>query len=608
MNPQIRKRAAAWLTAAAVVLTAIGGFPQIAWAAEEEIVLLYTNDVHCGIEGDIGYGGLALYKRQMEAETPYVSLIDAGDAIQGAPIGTLSDGGDLIDIMNYVGYDFAVPGNHEFDYGMPRFLELAGRLACGYYSCNFLDLKTGETVFEPYKMEQYGDVQVAFVGITTPESFSKSTPVYFQDGDGRYIYGFCEGGNGEELYQAVQDTVDQARREGADYVIAVSHLGQHGVTPYWSSDAVVAATDGIDAVIDGHSHEAVSSKKVRNQKGEEVLISQTGTKLSHIGKMTIEPDGTIRSELISEVPADQSERTYETAKGDSLSRIAKRELGSYNRWAEIYEANRGTIADPDRIFPGMLLQIPAGVWTNENGKAVDYRTAQFLSRKQAAYQESLKVVLGRSDYLLTALDPEGQNRAVRNQETNLGDFCADAFRHVLGADIGLMNGGGIRADIEPGAVTYEDLLALSPFGNMACMAEVTGQQIKDALEAGSMNYPAEDGSFLHVSGLSYQIDASIPSSVVLDDKGSFVEVSGAYRVKDIMVGDQPLDVSKTYTVASHNYLLKSGGGMALFQNGRILRDEVMTDVDAFSTYIREYLGGTIGEAYADPSGQGRIGL
>ncbi len=594
------------LITAAAAMTVAAAFSQAAWAAEEDIILLYTNDVHCGIDGSIGYAGLALYKQQMEAQTPHVTLIDAGDAIQGAPIGTLSDGGNLIDIMNYVGYDFAIPGNHEFDYGMPRFLELSEQLECGYYSCNFMDLRTGKSVFEPYKMEDYGDVQVAFVGITTPESFPKSTPVYFQDGDGSYIYGFCEGNEGNELYQTVQNTVDQARAEGADYVIAVSHLGEHGVTPYWSSDAVVAATDGIDAVIDGHSHETVPSKTVRNRSGEEVLISQTGTKLSNIGKMTIEPDGTIRSELVSEVPADQSERMYQVVKGDSLARIAKRELGSYDRWMEVYERNRGVVSDPDRILPGMVLTIPSGVWMNGNGKHVDYKTAQFISRIEAEYEESLKTVLGRSNYLLTALDPAGQKRAVRNQETNLGDFCADAFRYVLGADIGLMNGGGIRADIEPGEITYQDLLALSPFGNMACMAEATGQQIKDALEAGSINYPAEDGSFLHVSGLSYQIDSSIPSSVVIDDKGSFVKVDGAYRVTDIMVGDEPLDVSKTYTVASHNYLLKSGGGMSLFQGCEILRDEVMTDVDVFSAYINGNLGGTIGAEYAEPEGQGRI--
>ncbi len=254
----------------------------------------------------------------------------------------------------------------------------------------------------------------------------------------------------------------------------------------------------------------------------------------------------------------------------------------------------------------MTLVLPSDPWMDENGKAGDPETAQFISRIQAEYQESLNVVLGKTDYLLTAMDPEGQKRAVRNQETNLGDFCADAFRYTLGADVGLMNGGGIRADIKPGNITYQDLLALSPFGNMACMAEATGQQIKDALEAGCINYPEEDGSFLHVSGLSYQIDPSIPSSVEMDDKGSLIKVAGAYRVTDIMIGGEPLEESKTYTVASHNYLLKSGGGMSLFQDCKILRDEVMTDVDAFSAYINDMLGGTIGEEYQDPAGQGRI--
>ena len=136
------------LTAAGAQISARGSGNERA-IPSQDIVILYTNDVHCGIDDNIGYAGLALYKRQMKRETPYVTLVDAGDAIQGAPIGTLSDGGYLIDIMNKVGYDFAVPGNHEFDYRMPRFLELAGKLDCGYYSCNFTSLATGKPVFAP---------------------------------------------------------------------------------------------------------------------------------------------------------------------------------------------------------------------------------------------------------------------------------------------------------------------------------------------------------------------------------------------------------------------------------------------------------------------------
>lgn len=594
-----------WL-ALLMVLSLTTGISISALAADRDIVVLYTNDVHCGIDDNIGYAGLSLYKKEMQAQTPYVTLVDAGDAIQGAPIGTLSDGGYLIDIMNQVGYDFAVPGNHEYDYGMPRFLELAGKLNCGYYSSNFMDLRTGQTVFAPYKMFTYGDTRVAFVGATTPESFTKSTPAYFQDGNGSYIYGFCEDESGQKLYAQIQAAADSARAEGADYVILVGHLGENGTTDRWTSDNVIKNTAGIDACIDGHSHEEYG-KYVKNKDGRDVLLTQTGTKLKNIGKLTIRTDGTIANELVSQVPAGAGTGAYTVKNGDSLSRIAKRELGSYNRWKEIYDANRDKIRNPDVLAVGTQLMIPGKSAVTADGKAIDYDTDRFIKTIQAQYNETLKTVIGHTDVELTVNDPVTGNRAVRSGETNLGDLCADAYRYVLGADIGLSNGGGVRAGIKAGNITYNDTLTVFPFGNMGCVVEATGQQIKDALEMASRNYPKENGGFLQVSGLTYTINASAASNVQVDEKGNFVKVGGAYRVSDIMVGGAPLDVNKTYTVASHNYMLKSAGdGMTMFKGSNVIRDDVMTDVDLLSAYIRSNLGGNVGADYKNPAGQGRI--
>ena len=576
-----------------------------AQAAEQDIVILYTNDVHCGVDDNIGYAGLALYKKEMQAQTPYVTLVDAGDAIQGAPIGTLSDGGYIIDIMNQVGYDFAISGNHEFDYGMPRFLELSGKLNCGYYSCNFTNLATGAPVFAPYKMMDYGDTQVAFVGVSTPESFTKSTPTYFQDANGNYIYGFCEDESGQALYNQVQVTVDAANAQGADYVILVGHLGNEGVSGQWSSEAVIKNTNGIDAVIDGHSHETYD-KTFPNKDGEQIVVTQTGTKLKNIGKMTIKPDGTITTEMVNTVP-DAGFTTYTVQKNDSLSKIAKKTLGSSQAWTIIYNANKDKIKKPNLITAGMVLTIPGGAAATEDGKFVDAAADAYIKQIQAQYSESLKTVLGSTSVDLTIKDPATGERAVRSAETNLGDLCADAYRYQLGADIGLMNGGGVRDSIAAGTITYNDTLKVFPFGNMGCVVEATGQQIKDALEMASKDCPTENGGFLQVSGLTYTVDTSIPSSVKVDEKGNFQGVSGAYRVTDIKVGEEPLDVNKTYTVASHNYMLKSGGdGMVMFNGSKVVKDDVMVDVDVLSSYISEKLGGVVGEEYANPAGQGRI--
>lgn len=606
MKGSMKRRFLSLWIALLMVLSLTTGISIPSFAADKDIVVLYTNDVHCGVDDNIGYAGLALYKKEMLAQTPYVALVDGGDAIQGAPIGTLSDGGYLIDIMNKVGYDFAVPGNHEFDYGMPRFLELAGKLNCGYYSSNFMDLRTGSAVFAPYKMFTYGNTKVAFVGATTPESFTKSTPTYFQDGNGTYIYGFCEDESGKKLYTQIQASVDQAKAEGAEIVVLVGHLGENGTTDQWTSDNVIKNTAGIDAVIDGHSHE-VYNKYVKNKDGKDVLLTQTGTKLKNIGKLTIKTDGTMTSEMVTEVPEGVVKSTYTVKKGDSLSRIAKRELGSYDRYREIYNSNRAVLKDPNVLTVGSQLIIPAKSAVTADGRAIDYDTDRFIKAIQSQYNETLKTVIGRTDTELTINDPATGNRAVRSGETNLGDLCADAYRVVLGADISLSNGGGVRASIKPGNITYNDTLTVFPFGNMGCVAEVKGQQIKDALEMASKNYPKESGGFLQVSGLTYTINSQTPSSVQVDEKGNFLKVNGAYRVSDIMVGGTPLDVNKTYTVASHNYMLKSGGdGMTMFKGSKIIRDEVITDVDLLSSYIRNQLGGNVGSDYANPAGQGRI--
>lgn len=592
------------LFVAAGILGGMGSLQSL--AADQDIVILFTNDIHCGVNDNIGYAGVALYKKEMLKETPYVTLVDAGDAVQGAPLGTLSEGEDIVAIMNEMGYEFVIPGNHEFDYKMPQFMRLASLLNCGYYSANFTDA-SGNRIFAPYKLFQYGDTKLAMVGVTTPESFTKSTPVYFQDEAGNYIYGFSEDETGEKLYAAVQDAVDSARNEGAEIVILVGHLGRNYVTERWSSESVLANTTGIDAMIDGHSHEEYTTT-VKNKNGEDVLLAQTGTKLQSLGKLVISPDDSIRAELIREIPAAQElSGTYVVQRGDSLSRIAKRELGDEAAWRELYHLNRSRIKDPDRIPTGLQLTLPGSSVVNEAGRNIDPATQDFINSIESQFNETLKTVIGQSSVDLTVNDPDTGLRAIRSRETNLGDLTADAYRAVTGADVAFSNGGGIRSDIPAGQITYRDALNVFPFGNSVCMVEATGQQIRDALEMGVRNLPEETGGFQQVSGMSFTVDTSIPSGVELDEKGNFVRVNGSYRVQDLMIGGKPVDLSAVYKVASHNYMLLSGGdGMTMFTGCNVLMRDITTDVDALYTYINQDLGGVIGEEYADPRGQGRI--
>ena len=500
-------------------------------APKEDITILHTNDVHCDYEK---YAKVATLHKSADL------LVDAGDHVQGGVIGTLSKGEYIVDIMNYLKYDAAVPGNHEFDYGMDQFLHIAKDLAkYPYISANFTG-KDGKPYFDAYKIFEVKGVKVAFVGVCTPETFTKSTPTYFQDANGNYIYGFCEGNNGADLYNAVQKAIDAAKAAGADYVIGLGHLGIDEQSSPWMSKEVIANTTGFDAFIDGHSH-STFSETIKDKSGKEVVFEQTGTKLANVGKLTIKTDGTIAHENID------------------LSAVEED-------------------ADAKAYIAG-------------------------ITEKFDALQ---KKVVAKTTVTLTTKGADGK-RAVRSAETNLGDLCADAYRLLLGADVAFVNGGGVRADINAGDITYGDIINVHPFGNSACLVEVTGQQLKDALELGSAAYPGESGGFLQVSGLTYTINADIPSPAVKNDKSEFVKVDGAYRVSDIMVGGQPLDVNKTYTLASHNYMLKDAGdGYTMFgtKNVKVLQDEVMIDNQVLINYIVEKLGGVVGAEYAAP--QGRI--
>ena len=534
------KKLLAVLLVVSMLMTGLAFAEEATEVEHQPVVVLYTNDVHCGIEDAIGYAGLAAYEKAYEKLGYEVILVDNGDAIQGGPIGTLSKGEYIIDIMNAVGYDIATIGNHEFDYGMDEFMSLREKAEFPYISANFCDLE-GNTILDPYVIKELGGWKVAFVGASTPETFTKSTPTYFQDAEGNYIYSFCQGEDGANLYAAVQKAVDAAREEGAEIVIVMSHLGTDGSSvPYTSSDLIVNTT-GINAVLDGHSHSVWEMELVQNAAGEDVILTSTGTKLNNVGSLFIAEDGTLTSALHSE-----------------------------------------------------------SLFQDEEAEA-------FIATVKAQYEETLNQVVATTAVDLTTKDPATGERAVRTAETNLGDLCADAYRTVLGADIAIVNGGGVRADIPAGDITYGQILSVHPFGNMACLMEVTGQQVLDALEMASRDVPNECGGFLQVSGLSYEINVGVASTVVLDDKNNFVEVAGERRVQNVLVDGQPIDPEATYTLASHNYMLKSGGdGINMFQNDTLLQDEVLIDNQVLINYIVDTLGGVVGEEYADPYGQGRI--
>ena len=523
-------------------------------ALTKNLVILYTSDVHCGIEQGWGYAGLYAVKEYYAADN-YVMLVDDGDAIQGEPIGTMTKGEGIIDIMNAVGYDLAIPGNHEFDYGMDNFLALTEKADFQYLSCNFN--KEGELVFAPYAIKEFDGVKFAFIGVTTPMTLRSSTPRYFMDENGNFIYGFMQDETGEQVYAAVQKAVDDARAEGAKYVIVMAHMGNEAECSPWMYSDVIANTTGIDVWLDGHSHD-FDQVVMQDKDGKDVVRSACGTKLGSIGVLTFGAEGFVSAGLMS---WDQS------------------------------------IAAP-ALFG---LQ-------NAGADAVKAETAEL--------NEVLQTVVAKTAVDLYINDPtevteEGKPiRIIRRAETNLGDLCADAYLDQSGeADIAFVNGGGIRVQLNAGDLTLNNILTVHPFGNSLTVIEVTGQQVLDALEWSVHSLPGEFGGFDQVAGLTFEYDATIESPVIEDDSKMFAGVDDTKerRVRNVLVGGEPLDPEKTYKLASHDYqLLNNGDGYTMFAGAKVLQESVKLDNQVLIDYITETLGGVVGEGYDNPYGQGRI--
>ena len=532
---------AAGVTAAASAMAA--AVPQASagflTGKDAAVTILYTNDVHTYIDNKspkLTYAAIAAMKQGYVDEGKPVLLVDAGDHIQGTAYGSMDDGATIIELMNEAGYDIATLGNHEFDYGMARAKAIIKEADFPYVSCNWVDLRTGLRVLPAVKLFPAGGKWIAFVGITTPESFTKSTPAYFMNAkQTKYIYDILGGDDGRKLYDAVQKAIDKAKALGADIIIGLGHLGVDPSSSPWTSEEVIANTTGFDAFIDGHSHTVMENKQVYDAAGKAVTLTQTGSYLANVGKMTIAEDGAITTELIST--------------------------------ADVSDAAVAATAE---------------AWIND----VDAMLGEQIAT---------------TDIKFYINDPATSKRRIRMGETNLGDFVADGiytyFNEVeqLDCDIAMMNGGGIRTDVDAGKWTFKTCKQVSPFGNVACLMSVTGKQIQDALEFGARFVGPEgkeNGGFLHVAGATYEIHTDIPNTVLTDDKNVWMgSATGTPRVQNVRIYNkktgayEPLDLNRTYALAGMNYTLRNlGDGFAMFDGAELIKDYVSEDYLVMSTY------------------------
>ena len=552
MKQFITRRSFIKAAGAATALTAVSVGAPAAFAEETncffgdkaDVTILYTNDVHTYIDNKSPkptYAAIAALKKSIEDTGRDVLLVDAGDHIQGTAYGSMDDGATIIELMNEAGYDLATPGNHEFDYGMARAKAVLREADFPYVSCNWVDLRTGFNVLPSVKFFFVGGRKIAFVGVTTPETFTKSTPAYFMnDAQTKYIYDILGGEDGQKLYDAVQKAIDKAEFWGADTIIGLGHLGVDPSSSPWTSEEVIAHTHGFTAFIDGHSHTVMASKQVTDASGKAVTLTQTGSYFKNIGKMTVGADGTITTELID---------TYE---------------------------------------------------------GLDAAVAATASNWISAVDDMLGEEIAVGDTKFYINDPATGKRRIRSGETNLGDFVADGiytyFNEIeeLHCDIAIMNGGGIRTDVEAGPWSFKTCKTVSPFGNVACLMSVTGQQIQDALEFGARFAGAEgkeNGGFLQVAGARYTIHTGTPNTVQTNDKNVWTGSAATPRVSNVEIYDkttgtyQPLDPNATYALAGMNYTLRNlGDGFAMFDGATLIKDYVSEDYLVMSSYAAMFGG------------------
>lgn len=522
------------------------------------LTIVYTNDIHSYIgnvktdnDGNISGDGLRFSKikalvddRKKEGDA--ILLVDAGDQLQGNIYGAMDEGDSVVNLMNATGYDVAVPGNHDFDYGVGRLLELSKKADYEYLSCNFKEAESGATVFASSKVYEVDTARVAFIGITTPETITSSTPVYFQDESGEPIYEFEGTQSAADLYECVQEAIDEVKNS-ADILIAIGHIGTGldeqnlGI----SSIDIIHNTSGLNAFIDAHSHSTMEGTRVKDKKGKEVLLTQTGSYLSNVGVMTITEKGNITTKLISDY--DRKDSTVASLEDACIEEITERmgeKIGELD--TPLY------INDPSNL----------------------------------------------------------EKRLIRSQELNLGDFAADSVywffnkRLEIDCDVAIANAGGLRAPMNAGNVTYKSVKQVMPFGDMVCLITATGQEIKDALEMGATQIgdwddewgiPAENGGFLQVAGMTYTIDASVTTGVQTDKNGLFKGVKGDYKVKDIKIYDktsgtyEDIDPDKEYTIGGSNYILRNeGNGLSMFRGDSLLVDYVGLDYVLLAEYIKSF--------------------
>ncbi len=522
-------------------------------ALEGKLVILHTNDIHGRAVADaesFGYARIAALKKNLQAQGAEVILMDAGDFSQGTPLVNLGYGKNAVEFMNAAGYDIATLGNHEFDWGSDNMEQNMANAKFAVVCANLTRAADGTLVFPANKIFETAIGKVGVFGLDTPETMTKTHP------DKVKGISFAQG---EELFAVAQAQVAELEAAGCDLIVCLGHLGQDDESTGNRSIDLLEKVTGIDLFIDAHSHTTIDGGEMN---GETLRVS-TGSYSNAIGYVV--------AEKVTE---------------EDVTSIA-------------LNAGLWTIAENDEA--AMMLG---------NGIAIDEEVAAIVNTLNDAVEAELSATFAKTEVFLDG------NRApgVRTQETNLGDFAADAIlwaaKQAIGedkVDAALTNGGGIRASIEIGDVTMKDMKTVFPFGNEVATLTITGAELLEALEAATFSTPDAIGAFPQVAGIEFTIDTTVAyeNGEMYPNSTYYAPAKPGSRVTIATVGGEAWAADAEYTIATNDFTAAGGDTYYVFaypftQTG--YKTGVALE-DALVNYTQTVLGGVIGEQYAAPAGR-----
>ena len=526
-----------------------------------DIIILHTNDVHCGVQDIIGYDGLMLYKKQLQKKYNNVILVDAGDHIQGGTIGQITNGEAIINIMNKLEYEVATIGDHEFHYGIEQLEKIEKLLDCGYISSNYCFKKNKTSIYPPTKIIEKGGKKIGFIGVATPQTLSKTFLISILDENGENVYDFLTDNHSQELYDRIQQHIDELKKQNCDFIIILGHLGMNGDALEENTSAgLLKNLKSINALVDGHSHK-VYSMTSPDEDGKNVILVQTGTKLANIGVLTLHENGTLSHFNLDKVPYDPE-----------------------------------------------LADETLNVTRNQVVRHVDKEMNGYINDIYSSFSDKLNEVIGKSDFPLNVFKNASESTDYINllsgrRENALCNLVTDAMRELGEADVSIMNAGAVPTDIKQGNITYQDIINIMPFSNDVLVKEVTGQTILEALDFGVRSLPDVTTRFPQVSGITFKVDTSINSTVVVDENEVFKKLGDKQRVYDIRVNGEKLDLNKKYTLSSNSFILGGGDGYTMFSDCETVKTAVALDNEAVIKYIKDNLNGTISNKYKTSEGR-----